>query len=74
MLIKPDERTSQALARFAESAEFKVIAEWLQQSREKCIAASLNPDAAISRQAQGSFVMIDELLNTAQKAQELSRR
>lgn len=74
MLVKPDDVTNQALARFAESAEFKVIEMWLQKGRENCIAASLNPDAAKSRQAQGSFMVIDQLLELTQKAQALSRR
>lgn len=74
MLAKPDEATTHALARFAESDEFEALQNWLLKGRENCVQASLNPDAAKSRQAQGAFMLIDQFLDLSQKAREASRR
>lgn len=74
MLAKADDDTLTALARLSQSTEWERVEKWLRASREGCVKQSLNESDAKSRQAQGAFAVLDELFETTQKAQTLSRR
>lgn len=74
MLAKPSDEALDALARLSQSAEWELVEAWLKDSREGCIAQSLNADNVKSRQAQGGILLLDEIFSITQKAHELSRR
>lgn len=74
MLAKADDATLAALARLSQSTEWGQVEKWLRSSREGCVKQSLNESDAKSRQAQGGFLLLDELFETTQKALELGRR
>lgn len=70
-MLKPsDDDTTTALARLAKTAEWEKVEKWLLRCREDFVRASLSPDTATSRQAQGQFMVIDELLKQARAAVE----
>ena len=72
MLSKPDEATLTALARLGKGAEWGVLEEWLEKSREAAVQQSLNADPVHCRQAQGALMAIDELLKNTRAAVEWS--
>lgn len=72
MFVKPSDEVTTALARIAKSAEWEVYENWLLASREAFVKSSLQDDAGKSRQAQGGFAAIDELLRHTKAALELS--
>jgi hypothetical protein len=74
MLAKPDEATLIALARMSQSTDWERVANWLEESKADCIKQSLAPDDTRSRQAQGGYLALTELLDLTQKARELGRR
>lgn len=74
MLAKADDDTLVALARLSQSVDWERVEKWLRASREGCVKQSLAAEDAKSRQAQGAFTLLDELFETTQKAQQLSRR
>lgn len=75
MSIRPDADETTALARFGKSAEWELIKGWLGKRREAAIAASLSPDPARSRQAQGMLMEIDDFIrNTTAAVESATRR
>lgn len=73
-MSKPDDETTAAFARFSRTAEWGLIEKWLVKEREEYVTRSLMPDPAMSRQAQGSFMAIDEFLKVTRAAESLTRR
>lgn len=74
MIVKPDDDTAIALARFSRSAEWPLIETWLLKGREACVQGSLSPDDVKSRQSQGALMAIDELLRITRAAESSVRR
>lgn len=73
-MIKPDDETTAALARFSRTAEWNLIEKWLVSSREDCVQHSLSPDEVRTRQAQGKLLAIDTILKATRSAESLTRR
>ena len=75
MFVKPSDEVLIALARFAKTAEWGVIENWLRANRESCVLASLSPDSdARTRQAQGAVKVLDELIRNTTASEELASR
>lgn len=69
-MLKPANESATALARIAKTAEWEQIEKWLMRCREEFVKASLSTDPALSRQAQGQFMVIDDFLKHARAAVE----
>lgn len=73
-MLKPDDDTTAALAQLSTGAQWELVEKWLLASREHYVMCSLNTDSDVSRQAQGSFMVIDAVLKATKAAQTLNRR
>lgn len=73
-MVKPDNDTTAAMARFSRSAEWELIETWLIANREGSVQQSLSSDDVRSRQAQGKILAIDEVLRLIRAAESVHRR
>ena len=70
MFARPNDDTQTALARLGKSADWDVLKDWLQKSREDLVQTSFSLEEAKSRQAQGAAKAIDELIRLTTAAVE----
>jgi hypothetical protein len=71
MLKQPDPKILEALANLEHNSNFRVIMDWIKESRsEGATQLSVATDVPLYR-AQGAYGVLDLLHNHAQKAREV---